>query len=185
MGRSMPAVFGVSDSSAIARHSVKSWRVRSLVQALALVLVSTAVFLCVAECAARLARRLHASNAGLLREYIQLDPRLGHRHRPGAHAVIRNAEYSIEVQINSKGLRDGERDYAAAPGTFRILAIGDSFVEGLGVEANQDVTAVLQAELRAAGHNADVINGGTQGIAPIRSSSSTPTSCTSMGRRSF
>lgn len=52
---------------------------------------------------------------------------------PGFGGTYSNAEYSIPITINSRGLRGPERPTAKPAGTYRILAIGDSFTFGQGV----------------------------------------------------
>jgi hypothetical protein len=98
-----------------------------------------------------------------LADYSEYDPLLGWRKRPGARLTFRRAEYSVPFAINGLGLRDEDRGYEAAPGSARILALGDSYVEGYSVEAQQTVTQVLERSLRQKGCAVDVINGGTTG----------------------
>src|SRR5712692_3517010 len=45
-------------------------------------------------------------------------------------ARLTGPEYDIRIRLNSKGLRDVERDYAKPAGVFRILSVGDSFTMG-------------------------------------------------------
>jgi hypothetical protein len=68
----------------------------------------------------------------------------------------------VEVAVNSRGLRDPERGYEAPPGTLRVLALGDSFLEGYTVALEQTVTQALERDLLAQRCRAQVINGGTQ-----------------------
>jgi hypothetical protein len=93
-------------------------------------------------------------------QYMEHDPRRGWRHRPGARATYRRREYTTEIAINSHGLRGADRDPAAPPGTLRVLALGDSFVEGYTVPEDQTVTHVLEGRLRARGCPAEVLNAG-------------------------
>jgi hypothetical protein len=95
--------------------------------------------------------------------YMQPDPHLGWSKRPGARVTYARREYTVEVAINSKGLRDREKPYAPPPGRFRILALGDSFVEAYSVPLSSSVTMVMERELSRAGCPVDVINGGTSG----------------------
>ena len=55
----------------------------------------------------------------------------------------------IDVETNRFGMR--ERNYAMPkpPGTVRIVMLGDSFVFGIGVEADERMGAYLEQELRA------------------------------------
>ena len=65
--------------------------------------------------------------------YTVADPILGWRKVPGASVTYSRREFTQHVRINSHGLRDREREYTAAPGTFRVLALGDSFVKAYQV----------------------------------------------------
>ena len=132
---------------------------------LLLVLASTFLSLLVLEAAVRVLRRGEGrgKEAGEILHYTEYDPILGWSKAPGARVVYRRREYTVEVAINSHGLRDPERGYEAPPGTARILALGDSFVEGYSVSLPQTATQVLESALTHAGCPADVINGGTAG----------------------
>jgi acetyltransferase AlgX (SGNH hydrolase-like protein) len=128
-----------------------------------LALASMALTLAALEGAARMARRAGAKGkeAGTIALYTEHDPLLGWRKRPGAHAVFERREYTVEVAINGQGLRDKEREYRAAPSTFRVLALGDSFVEAYSVPLGASVTQVLEVSLDRPGCRSEVINGGT------------------------
>jgi lysophospholipase L1-like esterase len=93
--------------------------------------------------------------------YKEYDPVLGWRKKPHAVATYKRREYTVEVRINSQGLRDPEREVEPAKDVFRVLALGDSFVEGYTVDQGQTVTQRLEARLKDAGCRAEVINGGT------------------------
>jgi len=93
--------------------------------------------------------------------YKEYDPVLGWRKKAGAVATYKRREYTVEVRINSRGLRDPERPVEAGEGTFRVLALGDSFVEGYTVDLGETVTQRLESRLKEAGCPAEVINGGT------------------------
>ena len=108
------------------------------------------------------ARRGGGKEAGEARLYNEYDPLLGWRKKPGARVTYRRREYTVEVAVNSRGLRDPERGYEAPPGTLRVLALGDSFLEGYTVPLEQTVTQVLERELLARRCPARVVNGGTQ-----------------------
>src|SRR5512147_1266560 len=59
-----------------------------------------------------------------------VDPDVGKRMRPG----WKGDEFGAPVEINSKGLRDRELPYEKPPGTFRILALGDSWTFGFRMQ---------------------------------------------------
>ncbi len=123
---------------------------------------SIALLLLVFEAALRLAGPAGGGKeSNEERLYTEYDPLLGWRKRPGGRSLYQRREYVTEVVINSRGLRDLERPCAPPPDTLRILALGDSFVEGYTVDLPHVVTQVLEQRLRAGGCPAEVINGGT------------------------
>src|SRR5262249_20868380 len=91
---------------------------------------------------------------------MEYDPHMGWKHRPLARATYHRREYTTEVATNSHGLREVERAYVA-PGRFRVLALGDSFVEGYTVPYEQTVTHVLETALTRPACPVDVLNAGT------------------------
>lgn len=52
---------------------------------------------------------------------------------------------------------------AAAADAVRIVALGDSLTAGYGLDAEVSFPAVLEAELRARGHDVHVVNAGVSG----------------------
>src|SRR5207249_2880840 len=112
------------------------------VAALALVLVLAAL--------EAVARRAQAARGGGREDnplplYTEADPLLGWRKKPGARATYRRREYTVEVAINAQGLRDRERRETVEAGSFRILALGDSFVEGYAVPLEATLTQVAES----------------------------------------
>lgn len=73
------------------------------------------------------------------------DPELGQRLAPGYDGWFAG----VPVRINSLGFRDS-RDYALAkaPGTFRILILGDSVTFGHGALANTTYPYLLEQRLK-------------------------------------
>jgi len=69
-------------------------------------------------------------------------------------------------QINSHGLRDREYPYAKPPGTYRILALGDSYTEGLQHDLDHIWPKLLEQRLNQRGGDMryEVINGGRSGM---------------------
>jgi hypothetical protein len=140
-------------------------RTRRLLANGLLALTSTAVGLAGVEGAARVARRYQkgGKEQRTRLQYTEYDPLLGWKHQPGARARYERREYTTDVAINSRGLRDRERTYEPPPGAFRVLALGDSFVEGFTVPFEDSVTQVLERAMARDGCPAEVINGGTVG----------------------
>jgi lysophospholipase L1-like esterase len=87
---------------------------------------------------------------------VASDPQVGHVHRPGSQAHL----MGVDVAINTKGLRDREIGYARAPGTLRILMLGDSFTEGWGVALDDTFAKRIERLFAQRGVAAEVINAG-------------------------
>ena len=89
-------------------------------------------------------------------------PIVGHFHIPGATAWVREPEFTTYLRFNSQGLRGPEVAPDKAPGTRRILLLGDSFVEAKQVaewDALPDRLAALLAQSGAT--PAELLNSGT------------------------
>jgi lysophospholipase L1-like esterase len=101
--------------------------------------------------------------------FWRTDPQTGWSLQPGATGRWFNPpyEYDIDITINDQGLRDVERaGYDKPAGVFRILLLGDSYVEGLRVPLEQTFGKVLEAELNTsapAGQRYEVVNAGVSG----------------------
>ncbi|MGR9106723.1 MAG: SGNH/GDSL hydrolase family protein [Gammaproteobacteria bacterium] len=74
---------------------------------------------------------------------------------PGASAV---ANTGATYRINSRGCRDREYSLEKPEGIFRILALGDSFTFGMGVEAEDTYPKQLEEILNGKGYPVEVIN---------------------------
>src|SRR5215212_8999644 len=77
-------------------------------------------------------------------------PIYGFFHRPGASGWIETPEFTSYVSFNSRGLRDREIELAKPAGGYRILVVGDSFVEGAQVPAEDTVSRRLEPLLASA-----------------------------------
>ncbi len=91
------------------------------------------------------------------------DVQVGGGNSPSARTF-----YPKYFKTNSQGFRDIERDVDKDPGTFRILALGDSFTFGSGIKHKESIyTAVLERKLNesaVAGATFEVINSGLKGL---------------------
>lgn len=96
----------------------------------------------------------------------EFDPELGWRARPGTTIERSAAEYDVTLRTDALGLRD---DFTAAPpppkpaGTFRVLCLGDSFVNGYTVDRDDLFVDLLEGAYRREGRPIDVVNAGVQG----------------------
>jgi lysophospholipase L1-like esterase len=75
------------------------------------------------------------------------DRNTGTRLIPGLKGTLSCSEYSIDIAINSKGLRDRDFPYEKPPGTRRILCLGDSYTFGYGVQADETFAKLLERSL--------------------------------------
>jgi hypothetical protein len=77
------------------------------------------------------------------------DPELGTRLIPGRRGwwTQEEHEFRVPVRINEHGLRDLERDYEKPQGTWRVLVLGDSFIEALHVPLDEMFGRRLEAQL--------------------------------------
>ena len=95
----------------------------------------------------------------------QFDRELGWKHIPLASGWQVKPEFEVEFRINADGLRDGEYQREKTPQSRRILAFGDSFAEGWGVQLEESVSKQLEGRLRKTAPEVDteVINFGVAG----------------------
>ena len=79
--------------------------------------------------------------------------------KPGSHG---HSLYGVLNEINSLGLRDRERPIEKAPGTIRVVVVGDSVTYAHGVPQEQSFCAQLETLLRARGRSYEVWNLGVE-----------------------
>jgi len=97
-------------------------------------------------------------------DFYSYDPRLGWANKPGVTGVFKRAEFSYTASINDVGLRQKAVAKEKAAGTFRIVALGDSFLWGIGVSDNERVSEVLERKF----NGVEVLNLGVSGYGPIQ-----------------
>jgi hypothetical protein len=93
---------------------------------------------------------------------FELDPELVYRLRSDNAVTWSTAEFTETSHTNADGLR-GAALATKRPGERRILALGDSFTFGHGVQDDETYPAVLEATLRARGRDVRVLNAGVPG----------------------
>jgi lysophospholipase L1-like esterase len=81
------------------------------------------------------------------RFYVEHDPQRGWRNVPNADGWFSTDEYDVHLQYNSRGIRGPERSYDKPPGTFRVVVLGDSFIEGYSVNLEDRVSERLEKVL--------------------------------------
>ena len=76
------------------------------------------------------------------------DPRVGLIYKPGSEMQHTNySDYDVRQRANSLGFLDREPPGAKEPGTFRILVLGDSFVEAQQVPIADKLHVLLEGML--------------------------------------
>lgn len=98
------------------------------------------------------------------------DPDAGYRLQRNYRNDVRVPEYRTRIVTDDEGFRVPADDPPSPPGASRILAIGDSFTFGVGVDARDAFPEVLERDLDAESPGAwTVRNGGVGGYGPLRS----------------
>jgi hypothetical protein len=93
--------------------------------------------------------------------YLIRHATLGHFHVPNFEGWIKAPEFTTRVEINPRGLRDRRQTYEKPPGTFRIVLLGDSFVEAVQVKRSEGVAERLEWVLNQdASRPVEVVNAG-------------------------
>jgi hypothetical protein len=128
---------------------------------LALVLISTAAGLGLAEV---VARATYGEGFASL-----VDPHEFHAYRPYTRYSVTSGDGTLTVQTNSLGWKDSApRRVARDPAPLaRVVFLGDSFTEGLGVPQEETMSAVAQERLNRGGRRWEVLNGGRISHSPL------------------
>lgn len=98
-----------------------------------------------------------------------------HKLVPNSFSKLQQQDFSYVQYVNNLGLRGADTDPKKAPGSYRILTLGDSFTMGKGVEDDKAWSVLLEKllnEARPAGCGIgkfQVLNGGVDSYAPILS----------------
>ena len=127
---------------------------RSALLAVLAVLAAAIVALVLAEAVAQvLVGRGAAEDRPLLKFYgtsflVRYDPVLGWRNPPGERVPAQGNQR--EIAIDSLGFRDREYPVRKAPGTFRVLVLGDSLTWGWGVGQDEVYPKLLERRLNDA-----------------------------------
>lgn len=95
-------------------------------------------------------------------EYAVVLAPWGFTHKPNAKIHYRWRNHWVPIHYNSKGLRGPEVPFEKPPGVFRILVLGDSWVEDMGSFYENLFTTRLERKLNRLYRSPrfEVINGG-------------------------
>jgi len=101
--------------------------------------------------------------------YREPDPVLGWRLKPNFRAEIRKPEYRVEIAMNSAGWRDVEHTIEKPAHTYRILVLGDSYMEAYAVPFEHMLARQLQQHFNEIGDkNIEVLNFGVGGYGTLQ-----------------
>jgi hypothetical protein len=96
-----------------------------------------------------------------------LDPYEHHPYKAGIHYTD---ERGVTVATNELGWKASENAselLPVSPAENRIVMLGDSFTEGLGLPQSETIAAALQTSLNRRGRSFEVLNGGRVSYSPI------------------
>jgi hypothetical protein len=79
--------------------------------------------------------------------FTEYDPTLGWKNTPGADGYLTSSEYDVHLQYNSRGMRGPVFPYDKPQGTYRVVVLGDSFIDGYSVNQQDRVTEDLSSML--------------------------------------
>ena len=139
----------------ISRLSIRRFAVNASISA-----ISLCLSLIIGE---MLLRSFLLSDPHIGREYILPHPELGWTLEPGAQYTRRMRESIIRINHNSEGWRDIEHSISKPNGVFRILLLGDSFIEAKTVNSKQTLARKLEDLTQSKGYNVEVISMGIGG----------------------
>jgi hypothetical protein len=134
--------------------------VKELLKNLALLFITIIIFMLFFEMALRL---FYPQNLSM----TQLDENMLFANRANLEGIkySRLNEFKQYISTNSHGLRDYEYNYEKLNNSFRVLMLGDSFVEGVEVEFEKTTAKMLEKRLNQLQNDItyQVINFGTCG----------------------
>jgi hypothetical protein len=84
-------------------------------------------------------------------------------------ATVRHgaAEFDFPIVTNREGLRDVDHALEKPAGVTRVVALGDSYSEGIGVDFEHSWPQLLQQSLRARGAPIELLQAGVSGSDPF------------------
>jgi hypothetical protein len=94
------------------------------------------------------------------------EPPVRAAHPPSYVETREFIEFRYRFATNSEGLRYREIPRQRPADGHRVLVLGDSYTEGLGVETPDRFTNQLEADFQKTGQEISFINGGLSGAAP-------------------
>jgi hypothetical protein len=134
---------------------------------------STLVSLLVLEAGARVVLALQPASGGAEAacsgEVYAFSPSRHHHFVPGSCTRHQSPEFDYLWRINSLGMRDREHPRRKPAGVYRILVLGDSFIQGHGVRLEDTMVTRLETRLARTPREqtVEVLNAGIFGYSPL------------------
>lgn len=94
-------------------------------------------------------------------------PTLHHVLIPNCSGVVETRDYGYPFITNSLGLKGKEIALEKPEGVFRVLVVGDSYVEGWGAAQEEGFVKVAERILNRQGKKVEVINAGVSSYSPV------------------
>jgi hypothetical protein len=82
------------------------------------------------------------------RLFVEDDSTRGWRNARNAVGQYVTAEFAVDLEYNAHAYRGPLHSYVKPPGTFRVVLLGDSYVEGYTVALRDRVAEVAAATLQ-------------------------------------
>jgi len=146
-----------------------AWRRRIALTRANLVVTGLVVGLGVVEAGLRIVPAVRAFRHQMREAELRMPhARLHHALRPSVRGTATWGGIRVEYATNSLGFRDRNvRDVAkTTTSDDRVLLLGDSFTEGVGIPFDKTFAGLLPDALRAHGDDVEVLNGGNAGYFP-------------------
>jgi hypothetical protein len=139
------------------KHWLKHFNIsrRQLLANLGLATISLFLSLIIVELSLRSISPPNSRNPA---EFRIPHPTLGWVLEPDASYLYDLPEATVHVTYNSAGWRDLEHTIKKPKGSFRILVLGDSFMEAYSVELNESFHRRVEDLARSIGRDIEVIN---------------------------
>ena len=144
---------------------MNSARSRHILGKMILVIISIIISFVMAEL---LIRKALPPDTGTSVEHRIPHPIFGWTLEPNANYSNRMPEDTVRVTYNSEGFRDVDHNFENPLNTFRILVLGDSFMEAYNVELSDAFHKQIEQFVREEGFEIEVINQGVGGYGTLQ-----------------
>jgi lysophospholipase L1-like esterase len=95
------------------------------------------------------------------------EPRIQIAHPPDYKETVKMLEFEYAFETNGQGLRYKDIPLEKPEDEYRVFVAGDSYTEGVGVEAEKRFTELLEKDFSKGGRVVRFINGGISGTGPL------------------